>query len=216
MQKARLLELKSRIKEAEEEKSRLDKETRDLQRKKAKLSAEIDGKEESLRRLNDIGFSDEDLLRLGSFIERTSKSEGISGNELKEKFFSTLSLFKDVSGLEERRKAEIRRASELVKKQAVLSGEIVKLEERKALLEGEIQGVISSTSQGIRALGEDATSQMQEQVTDMKNQLNGLLADVLKAGEAIGEMRQIVKRGEESENTLGSFIKEVQSRLGRN
>ncbi len=57
---------------------------------------------------------------------------------------------------------------------------------------------------------------MQQQVTDMKNQLNGLLADVLKAGEAIGEMRQIMKEGEQSENQLASFIKEVQSRLGRN
>ena len=216
MQKARLQELKSRIKEAGEEKSRLDKETKDLQGKKTKLSSEIDGKEESLRRLNDIGFSDEDLLRLGSYIERTSKSEGLSGNKLREKFFLTLSLFDDLSGLENRRKAEMKQVNELVKKQAVLSGEIVKLEEGKALMEGEIQGVISSTSQGIRALGENATSQMQEQVTDMKNQLNGLLADVLKAGEAIGEMRQIVKRGEESENTLGSFIKEVQSKLGRN
>ena len=83
-------------------------------------------------------------------------------------------------------------------------------------MEGEIQGVISSISQGIRALGGEATSQMQEQVTDMKNQLNGLLADVLKAGEAIGEMRQIVKKGEQAEDQLGSFIKEVQIRLGRN
>ena len=93
MQTARLREFKSRTKEAREEKSRLDKETKDLQRRTVKLSAEIDGKEESLRRLNDIDFSDEDLLRLGSFIERTSKSEGISGNQLKEKFFSTLRLF---------------------------------------------------------------------------------------------------------------------------
>ncbi len=91
VQTARLRELKSRIKEAEEAKSQLDKETKDLQRRKVKLSAEIDGKEESLRRLNDIGFSDEDLLRLGSFIERTSKSEGVSGKELRKKFFSTLS-----------------------------------------------------------------------------------------------------------------------------
>ncbi len=155
-------------------------------------------------------------MRLVAFIERTSKSEGISGNQLRKKFFSTLSLFEDVSGLENKRKAEMKQVNELVKKQSFLSGEIVKLEERKALIEGEIRGVISSISQGIRALGEDATSQMQEQVTDMKNQLNGLLADVLKAGEAIGEMRQITKEGEQSENQLASFIKEVQSRLGRN
>jgi hypothetical protein len=42
------------------------------------------------------------------------------------------------------------------------------------------------------------------------------LADALKAGEAVGEMRQVLKRGEESEKSLDKFIKEVQSRLGRN
>ena len=212
----KLNELKSKTKETEEERSRLSKETKDLQRRKTKLSAEVDGREESLRRLNDIGLSDEDLLRITNFIERTSKNEGISGNELKKKFLSALDLFEDISGLENRRKAEIQQLSELTKKESILSGEIAELNKKKGLLEGEIVAIVSSTSQKVRAVGEDAASQMQQHVAAIKEQLNTLLADTLKAGEAIGEMRQALKKGEDSEKTLSNLIEEVQSRLGRN
>jgi chromosome segregation ATPase len=216
IQTRKLNELKLKTKETEEEESRLSRETKDLQRRKTKLSSEVDGREESLRRLNDIGLSEEDLLRITTFIEKTSKNEGISGNELKKKFFSTLGLFEDISGLENRRKAEIQQVSELIKKESILSGEIAELDKKKGLLEGEIVGIISSTSQKVRAIGEDAASQIQQHVADIKDQLNALLADALKAGEAIGEMRQVLKRGEESEKTLSNFIEEVQSRLRRN
>jgi chromosome segregation ATPase len=216
IQTRKLAELKSKTKETEEEMSRLSRETKDLQRRKTKLSSEVDGREESLRRLNNIGLSEEDLLRITTFIEKTSEKEGIRGNELKKKFFSALGLFEDVSGLENRRKAEIQQVNELINKEAVLAGEIAELDRKKGLLEGEIVGIISSTSQKVRALGEDAASQIEQHVADIKDQLNALLADALKAGEAIGEMRQVLKRGEESEKTLSDFIEEVQSRLGRN
>jgi len=216
IQTGKLNELKSKTKETEEERSRLSKETKDLQRRKTKLSSEVDGRDESLRRLNDIGLSDEDFLRITNFIERTSKNEGISGNELKKKFLSALDLFEDITGLENRRKAEIQQLSELTKKESILSGEIAELNKKKGLLEGEIVGIISSTSQKVRAIGEDAASQIQQRVADIKDQLNALLADALKAGKAIGEMRQVLKSGEESEKNLSNFIEEVQSRLGRN
>lgn len=214
IQTGRLQQLESKIKETEEEKSRLNRETKDLQRRRVRLSSEIDGKEESLRRLNDIGLSDEDLLRLITFIERTGKNEGISSKELKEKFFSVLGLFEDISGLENRRKAEIQQVSDLVKKQSALSGEIFDLEKRRGILEGEIGDSISSTVQRIRDIGVDAASQIQQQVLNIKNQLNDLLEDALKAGEAIGEMRQMMRKGEESAKSLDSFIKEMRSRLG--
>jgi len=202
IQTRKLQELKSKTKETGEEKSRLSREAKELQGRKTKLSSEVDSKEESLRRLNDIGLSDEDLLRIITFIERTSQNEGISGSELKKKFFSALGLFEDISGLEKRQKAEMQKVNELVKREAILSGEIL--------------GIISSTSQKVRAVGEDAASQIQQHVSDIKDQLNGLLANVLKAGEAIGEMRQILKKGEDSEKALAKFIEEVQGRLGRN
>jgi chromosome segregation ATPase len=216
IQTGKLNELRLKTKETEEEKLRLNRETKDLQRRKTKLSSEVDGREELLRRLNDIGLSEEDLLRITNFIERTSKNEGISGSKLKKKFLSSLDLFEDISGLENRRKAEIQQVNQLIKKESILTGEIAELDKKKGLLEGEIVGIISSTSQKVRAIGEDAASQIQQHVADIKDQLNTLLADALKAGKAIGEMEQVLKRGEQSGKSLGSFIEEVQSSLGIN
>ncbi len=143
----KLRDIQLKTEEAEGEKSQRNKETKDLQKMKAKLTSEIGGKEESLRELNNIGFSDEDLLRIRGFIERTSRAESISDNELKEKFFSALALFSDISGLENREKVETKLVGELIKKQALLSGEITELEKSKGLLKGEISSIISSTSQ---------------------------------------------------------------------
>jgi len=215
IQASKLTETKSKVKEMEEERLRLSREIKELQRRKTKLSSEVDSKEELLTRLNDIGLSEEDLLRVITFIERTSKNEGIGGNELRNKFLSTLGLFQDMSGLENRKNALMQEVSELIKRQSTLSGEIAELDKKKALLEGEILCIISSTLEKVREIGEDAASQMQQHVADIKQQLSALLADALKAGEAIGEMRQALRRGEESEKTLSSFIEEVQSRLGR-
>jgi len=216
IQTTKLNELKLRTKETEEEKSRLTRETKDLQRRRTQLSSEVGGREESLKRLNDIGLSDEDLLRITNFIERTSKNEGITGDELRKKFLSTLDLFKDISGLENRRKAEMQQVNQLIKQESILTGEIAELDKKKGFLEGKIIGIISSTSEKVRATGEDAASQIQQHVADIKGQLNTLLADALKAGKAIGEMERVLKRGEQSEKSLGSFIEEVQSSLGRN
>lgn len=216
IQTCKLNELKSKTSETEEERSRLSKEIKDLQGRKRKLSSEVDGKEESLKRLNDIGLSDEDLLRIRNFVERTSKNEGITGNTLKERFLSVFGLFEDISGLENQRKAKTQQVNELIKKESILSGEIIELNKEKALIEGEIVTIVTSTLEKIGAVGEDAASQMQQRVAAIKEQLNTLLADALKAGEAVGEMKQALKKGEDSEKTLSNFIEEVQSRLGRN
>ena len=125
IQTRKLNEVKSRTRETEEEKSRLGRETeKELQRRRTQLSSEVDGREESLRRINDIGLSDEDLLRVTNLIERTSKNEGVRGNELRRRLLSAFGLFEDMSGLENRRKSEMQQVSELVKKESVLSGEI--------------------------------------------------------------------------------------------
>ncbi len=63
-------ELTSDVEEKHVENSRLTKEVEELQRRKVKLSSEVNGKEESLARLNSIGFLDEDLLRLRTILER--------------------------------------------------------------------------------------------------------------------------------------------------
>ena len=93
IQEAKLQELRSRVREAREEKSRLDKEIKEFNRRMVRLSSEVDGKEESLRRLNGIGFSDEDLLRLRSLLEKMAKKEGTQVNQVKENFFRALDYF---------------------------------------------------------------------------------------------------------------------------
>jgi len=214
IQTRKLQELQSRVKEAEEEKSRTAKDTKDLKRRRDKLSSEVDGKEESLQKLNDLGLSNEDLLRLTAFIERTSKNEGLSSNQVKGVFFSALSLFEDVSGLEKRRKAEIQQVGELTKRQSTLSGEILELEKRKGILQGEIEDGISATLQRIKYIGEQAASQLQQQVDSIKAQLDNLFAETLRIGEVVGEMQQVVKKGEDAEQGLANFLKEAKGRAG--
>lgn len=214
IQTTKLRELKLKVKEAEEEKAGIDRDTKDLQRRKVKLSSEVNGKEESLKRLNELGLSDEDLLRLTSFIERTGKNEGISGNQVKERFFSVLSLFEDASGLETQRKAEMEEVTKLVKKQSILTGEIIELEKRKGILEGEIGDSISSTSQRMIDMGEKAALQIQQQVDNIDTQLNRLFKDTLRVGEIVGEMQQIVKKGENAGQSLKDFLAEARGRLG--
>ena len=67
-------ELQVKVNEANEEKSKLHRETKELQRRKTKLSSELEVKGELLVRLNDIGFSKEDLMRLRASIERISQN----------------------------------------------------------------------------------------------------------------------------------------------
>jgi len=216
IQNNKLNELKSRTKKTEEERSRLSKEVQDLQRRKMKLSSEVDGREESLRRLNEIGLSDEDLLRITNFIERTSRNEGITGDALKKKFFSVFGSFEDICSLENQQKVKTQQMNELTKKESILSSEITELDKEKGLLEGEITTIVTSTIQRIKAVGEDAASQMQQNVDAIGEQLSTLLADALKAGEAVGEMKQALKKGQDTEKTLSNFIEEVQKKVGRN
>lgn len=216
IQAGKLNELKSRTRKTEEERTRLSKEVQDLQRRKMKLLSEVDGREESLRRLNEIGLSDEDLLRITNFVERTSRNEGVTGDALKKKFFSVFGSFEDICSLENRQKVKIQQMNELTKKESILSGEITELDKEKGLLEGEITTIVTSTIQRIGAVGEEAASRMQQNVDAIGEQLNTLLADTLKAGEAVGEMKQALKKGQDTEKTLSNFIEEVQKKVGRN
>jgi len=216
IQTTRTRELKSRLKEAEEEKSTLDRETKDLHRRKVKLSSEVEGKEESLRKLELMGFSDEDLLRLKAFLEKISKDENNDVTKVKEKFFSALGLHKDIDGLEQKKEAEAKGVRDLVREKSILSGEIKELEKRKGTLLGEMDKTIISISQRLKAISEEATSQVQQQVISIREQFDSLLADAVKTGQAVGEMRQMVKKGEDSEKSLKNFIGEIRGRSEAN
>ena len=216
IQTTRIQELKSRLKEAEEEKSTLDRETKDLHRRKVKLSSEVEGKEESLRKLELMGFSDEDLLRLKAFLEKISKDENNDVTKVKEKFFSALGLHKDIDGLEQKKETEAKGVRDLVREKSILNGEIKELEKRKGILLGEMDKTIISISQRLKAISEEATSQVQQQVSSIREQFDSLLADAVKTGQAVGEMRQMVKKGEDSEKSLKNFIGEIRGRSEAN
>jgi len=213
IQTTRIQELKSRLKEVEGEKSTLDKETKDLYRKKVKLFSEVAGKEETLRKLGEMGFSDEDLLRLQVFLERISKDENNDVTQVKEKFFSVLGLYKDIDSLEQKKATETNGIRELVTEKSILSGAIRELEKRKGILLGEMDKTIISISQRLKTTGEEATSQVQQQVNSIREQFDSLLVDAMETGQAIGEMRQMVKKGEDSEKVLKTFIREAKDRL---
>jgi chromosome segregation ATPase len=213
IQTTRIQESKSRLKEAEAEKSTLDRETKELHRRKVKLSSEVEGKEESLRKLGEMGFSDEDLLRLKAFLERISKDENNDVIQVKEKFFSVLGLYKDIDGFEQKKESDTKRIRELSREKSILDGEIKELEKRKGILLGEMDKTIISILQRLKTIGEEATLQVQQQVSSIQEQFDSLLVDAVKTGQAIQGMQQLVKKGEDSEKGLKTFIREVRGRL---
>lgn len=213
IQNAKVEEFRLKVKELKEERARLDKQVRNLERRIIEIAAEVDGKEESLMRLNEIGLADEDLLRLRTFLERMSEREGSNPELVKDRFFLALSLFGDVSALEKSRETVVEQVKALTKEKSVLEGKIEGLEEAKSTLEGEIDTGVSSALQKIQLIGQEAAQQIEQQVIDIRKQLTDLFSDALKAGEAVGHMSEMVRKGEESQQSLKAFLEEARSRV---
>jgi chromosome segregation ATPase len=213
VQTIKIKELKSRTKEVEEERARLNKGVQALHTRRVGLSAEVDGKEESLRRLNEIGLVDEDLLRLKAFLEKMSENEDADTERVKQRFFLLLSLFREVSDIERTRETEAEKVKALVKEKSVLEGQILGLEKVKGKLEGEISSCALFTSQKIQEIGLQACQQIQQQSIDIREQFSELISDVLKTGESVGQMSEAVKRGEKAQKGMEDFIGETRRRL---
>jgi len=213
VQKAKVEDLKLKVKELVEDKTLLNSQVRELRRRKTELSAHVEGRQESLMRLNEIGLADEDLLRLRAFWEKASETEGISPEEVKKKFFMALSLFREVSDLEKTRETEAEKVKALAKERSALEGQITGLEKVKSKLEGEIDSSASSISRKIQDIGQQATQQIEQQVIDIRKQLQNLFADALKGGEAVGQMLEMVRKGEESQKSLKTFLEETRNKL---
>jgi chromosome segregation ATPase len=208
--------LKSKVDENMAESVRLDKEVREIKRRKVKLYAEVDGKEESLIRLNDMGFLDEDLLRLKAILDRTARDSGLGQKEVKERFFTALGTFKDIIELQKSQAAEAESLKGLTKERSFLIGEIAGLEKQRDILRGEIEQSASSAVKEITDTGEKAAIQLRQQAEDMEGRLDGLFDQALKVAGVIGEMNAMIKKGEESGRSLDSFIEEARVKLEKN
>ncbi|MFC1929940.1 hypothetical protein ACFLW6_03665 [Chloroflexota bacterium] len=208
--------LKSKANENMAENLRLAKEVRELKRRRVKLSSEVDGKEESLLRLNDIGFLDEDLLRLKAILDRTAQESSAGQLEVKEKFFAALGAFKDITELHKCQAAETEALKELTKERSFLTGEIAGLEEQRDILKGEIAESASSAIKEITDTAGEAAMQLRQQAEDMKGRLDSLFAQALKVAGVVGDMKAMVKKGEESGRSLNSFIEEATGKLEKN
>ncbi len=204
-------ELKPRVERRQADDSRLTGEVRELEQRKRKLSAEIDGKEASLVRLNDIGFQDEDLLRLRTILERIGHCSGISQDKLKEKFFAALGIFKDITELQSSRAEEAAIVNKLTEKKALLTGEVTALEEKSNLLNGEIKEKVSNVTNQIVDTGEKAVLQLQQQTDCIKQQLDNVAVEALSVAAKVTEMKVAVKQGQDSGKILNDFIKEIKS-----
>ncbi len=213
IQEAKLQELRSRVREAGEERAELNSEIRESKRRMARLSSEVDGKEESLRRLGDIGFADEDLLRLRSLLEKIAKKEGTHANQVRQNFFRALDYFGSLSELQKMAEKETETIKKMRNEKSFLTGEIAELENRKTVLQGEIHESVSLASQKIRDASEEAVSQIQQEGEAIRKQLKAILTDILIAGGAVAEMKAVERKGEESFRELENFLKELRSRV---
>ncbi len=211
-----LEDLQSKMKEAKEEGIRIKKEIEESRRRLVKLLSEANGKQASLIRLNDLGFRDEDLLRLRAILERIAKDSGAAENELKERFFAAIGTFKDITELQNCQAAETVKLEDLTNKESLLTGEIAGLEKQRNILRGDIKGSAASAVQQIMDAGQNAVTQLQQQAESMKGQLDSLFAEAMRVAGVISEMNAIVEKGEDSGKTLNSFIEKVTGKVGRN
>jgi chromosome segregation ATPase len=211
-----LEDIESETREAKEERNRLNKELEELRKRLVKLSSEVDGKEASLIRLNDIGFRDEDLLRLRALIERIAQDSGTGQDDVKERFFAALGTLKDVTELQKSQAEETLILKSLSNKKSLLTGEIAGLEKQRDILRGEISESANSAVKQIADAGQNAVTQLQQQASDIKSQFDSLFAEAMRVAGVVGEMNTMVKKGEESGKSLDTFIEEVKLKLEKN
>jgi predicted nucleic acid-binding Zn-ribbon protein len=209
-------ELQSRVDGSKLVRTALDKEIWELQQKKVKLSSQVDGKEESLAQLNDIGFQNEDLIRVRTVLEQISQDTDASQEDVKKRFFQLLSSFKGIIELETSRGAEMVALEDLTYEKSVLTGEIAALENKKSVLQGEIGQSGSSVMEEIRATSENTILSLRQQADDISAEIDHLFAEALRLAGIIGEMQAMAKKGNESQKSLIDFIQEVKERVGIN
>jgi predicted nucleic acid-binding Zn-ribbon protein len=192
----------------------LNEEIQELQQKKVKLSSQVDGKEESLARLNVIGFQEEDILKIEAILDWISQETSASQKEVKRRFFQLLSTYKAITELEASQGAHMVDLEDLIDQKSVLTGEIAALENKKSILQGEIGQSASSVIGEIKAVGENAVSELKQQADDIRAEINTLFAEALRLTVIVNEIKAAAKKGEESEKSLSNFVEDIKGRMG--
>jgi hypothetical protein len=191
-----------------------EKDIGTLEKQKIKLGTEVDGKEKVLKSLQELNFSEEDLLRLKNTVERMAKKGGISPEQVKDQFFSALSRFGDFDGLDKATQEESKILGETLKQKSLLVGEIMGLENQKAVLEGEVSRSAAAEVEQIRDASKEAVSGIRHEAVAIREELKTILEDTLVAGLAVGEMSAIQKNGEKAGKELEELVGEVKRRMG--
>lgn len=206
-------EIKATVTAANEEFSQLKNEIEDLQKKKVKLCSEVGGKEDSLAKLKEMGFSEEDLLRLRNLIEGMAKKEGVSPGQVKDSFFSALVHFGDLSGLQNAVQEEVKALQSVIKQKAFLTGEIAELVARRDALQVEVGESASAAAEQIRDAAEEAVSMINQEADGIRGELKSILEDTLAVGVAVGKMTMVQKEGDKAGKELEQLLGEVKRRL---
>jgi chromosome segregation ATPase len=211
---AELEEVKVTLAQDKKERDQLKEDIEGLKKVKANLGSEVDGREKSLKAIKELGFSEEDLLQLRDLLDSMAKGGAVDAAQVKNKFFSALDHFEELSGLEKATKEEAKSLQEMLEKKSLFVGEITELENRRAVVQGEIHDNASAGAEQIRNASKEAVSIIRREADAIRDQLKSILEDTLAAGEAVGVMRVMQKTGEEAGQQLEELVGEVERRLG--
>ena len=214
LQSQKLKEANDKVDAAHKILNQTEKDVEILKKQKIKLGVEVNGKEKALKRLQELNFSEEDLLRLRNTVERMAKKGGISPEQVKDQFFSALNRFGDFTGLEEATQKESKTLREARKQKSLLIGEIIDLENRKAVLIGEVSNAAAAGVEQIGVASKETVSAIRQEADTISKELKAILEDTMVASIAVGEMKVLQNNGEESGKELEKVINEVKLRIG--
>jgi chromosome segregation ATPase len=210
---AELEQAESVVTSAKEERAQLEVEIEKLKKKRDELNLEVGAKEQSLEKLKKIGLSEEDLLHLSNLVEAMAEKENIDADQVKDEFFSALGQFVTFSGLKKATQEKAKELEDMAEQKASLTGEVVELKSRRAALKAEVSQSASAAAEQIKEAGEEAVSAIQQEADAIREEVKSILGDVLDAGLAVGEMRGMLKQGEEAGKELEELVEKIQHQL---
>ncbi len=214
LQSKKLKEANDKVDAAHKILNQTEKDVEILKNQKIQLGAEVNGKEQAIKKLQELNFPEEDLLRLINTIELMAKKGAISPTQVKDQFFSALNRFGDFEGLEKATQEESKTLREVMKQKSLLTGTIIDLESRREVLNSEVSRAAAAGAEQIRVASQETVSAIMQEADVIKKELKTILEDTMVAGLAVGEMKVLQNNGEESGKELEKVVNEVKLRIG--